>query len=327
MKNFRIVTILLTIAIVLAACAPAAPKVIDPVSLGFTTELNYVAIIALEKGYFTEEGLEVTITEYSSGTKARDGLFNGEVDFSVIGISPLVFASFDRSDFKVFGSVSTHYDLYKIVARKDSGIQNPSDLRGKRIGVSEASSFHYFLHNFALEYGYSENDAELVFSAAADQPAALAHGDTDAISTREPYISEAISLLGDNYVVFSEPNLPANTLNLVAMDAFIQEKPQVIEKVLRAMLKAEAFANEHPAEAITIVASKLGISEKELQLIWDNTTFSLSLDQELILEMENIAGWAISQKLTKADDMPNFLNFIYLDGLDAVKPEAITIIR
>ncbi|NJN79297.1 MAG: ABC transporter substrate-binding protein [Anaerolineales bacterium] len=267
MKKNWIVTIVLIIAIFLTACAPsAAPKVIDPVSLGFTAELNYVAIIALEKGYFTEEGLDVTVTEYSSGSKARDGLLNGEVDFSIIGISPLVFTSFDRSDFSIFGSVSTHYDLYKIVARKNSGIQDPADLKGKPIGVSEASSFHYFLHNFALEYGYSENDVELVFTAIADQPTALANEDVDAISTREPYISEAISLLGDNYVIFSQPNLPANTLNLVAMDTFIQEKPQVVEKVLRAMIKAEEFAVKTLLSQSQLWRQNWGLAKKNFRL-------------------------------------------------------------
>jgi NitT/TauT family transport system substrate-binding protein len=327
MKNFRIVPIILTVAIVLAACSPAATEVTEPVSLGFTAELNYLAIIALEKGYFTEEGLDVTVTEYSSGSQARNGLLDGEVDFSVIGISPLVFTSFDRSDFRIFGSVSTHYDLYKIVARKDSGIQDPSDLKGKRIGFSEASSFHYFFHNFAIEHGYSENEVELVFAGASDQPAALANGDVDAISTREPYISEATSSLGNNYVIFSAPNLPSNTLNLVAMDTFIQEKPQVIEKILRAMIKAEDFAEKNPAEAIAIVATKLEISEDEFLADWNNTIFDVSINQELILEMENIAQWAINQKLTDAGTMPNFLDFVYLDGLDSVKPESITIIR
>jgi NitT/TauT family transport system substrate-binding protein len=111
------------------------------------------------------------------------------------------------------------------------------------------------------------------------------------------------------------------------MDTFIQEKPQVIEKILRAMIKAEDFAEKNPAEAIAIVATKLEISEDEFLADWNNTIFDVSINQELILEMENIAQWAINQKLTDAGTMPNFLDFVYLDGLDSVKPESITIIR
>ena len=327
-KIRKIVLGLSIFAMVIAGCAPKSNSdVKEPVSLGFAPSLNYLAITALEQGYFADEGLEVTVTEYSTGTKALNGLFDGEVDVSVVGTGPLVTASFDRSDFKIFSSVSTHYDLYRIVARKDSGIQTPSGLKGKRVGTSQGSSFHYFLHNFTLENGFSEDDVELVFSGAADQPAALANGDVDAISTREPYISEAISLLGENYIIFSEPGLPSNTLNLIAMDTYLQEKPQVAEKMLRALLRAEEFASQNSSQALSLVAGYLDISEEELQVGWENTTLSVSLNQELILELENIARWSIGQGLTDASNIPNYLDYFYLDGLDTVKPEAIAIIR
>jgi len=331
-KMNKLSIVLSVFALILMSCAPNANLAIAPedreaVSLGMAPELNILALIALEQGYFSDAGLDVTVTEYSSGTKVLNGLFDAEVEVGIVGLGPLAFASFDRSDFRIFGSVSTQFDLYKIVARKDSGIQEPGDLKSKRVGTSQASSFHYFLHNFALEYGFSEDDVELVFSGAADQPAALASGDIDAISTREPYISEAISLLGDNYVVFSVPTLPSNTLNLVALEGFIKEKPQVAERLLRAFVHAEEFARTEPAQAISIVAAKLEIDEADVQVAWDNSVSVVSIGQELLLGLENIAQWAIRQELTDANDVPNYLNYLYLDGLDTVKSEAITIIR
>jgi len=328
----RFIIVISVFALILVGCAPNANSVIAPedreaVSLGMASSLNYLALIAIDQGYFSDAGLDVTVTDYTSGTKVLEGLFNGDVEVSIVGLSPLAFASFDHSEFRIFGSVSTQFDLYKIVARKDSGIQEPGDLKGKRIGTSEASSFHYFLHNFALEYGFSEDEVELVFSGAADQPAALASGDIDAISTREPYVSEAISLLGDNYVVFSEPALPSNTLSLVALESFLQEKPQVAERLLRALIRAEEFAAKDTAQAVSIVAAQLEVDEAEIQAAWDKTTSVVSIDQALLLGLENIAQWAVRQNLTEANEAPNFLNYLYLDGLDTVKSEAITIIR
>lgn len=332
MRRINRIVLISFLAIILMGCATepneaAITESSDSVTLGIAPSLNYLAIIAQEQGFFVNEGLDVVVTEFTSGTKARNSLFSREVDVGIVGLGPTAFASMERSDFKIFGSVSTHYDLYKIVARKDSGIQEPTDLIGKRIGTSQASSFHYVFHNFSLGYGFSEDDVELVFASAADQPAALASGEVDAISIREPFISEAIGLLGENSIVFSNPDLPANTLNLVAMDEFIQENPQVIDKVLRAMISAEEFVANNPSEAINIVAEKLEIPEEELQVSWDNTTLVVSLSQELILELENISQWAINQNLTDVTTMPNFLDFVYMNGLDSIKPEAITIIR
>ena len=55
--------------------------------------------------------------------------------------------------------------------------------------------------------------------------------------------------------------------------------------------------------------------------------FSLSLDQSLITAMEDEARWMIKNYLTTEKKVPDFLNYIYADGLKAVKPEAVNIIR
>jgi NitT/TauT family transport system substrate-binding protein len=43
--------------------------------------------------------------------------------------------------------------------------------------------------------------------------------------------------------------------------------------------------------------------------------------------MENQARWAIRSKLTDRNKVPNFLEYIYFDGLKAVRPEVVTIVR
>jgi len=64
------------------------------------------------------------------------------------------------------------------------------------------------------------------------------------------------------------------------------------------------------------------------QAAWSRNQFSLSLDQSLITAMEDEARWMIKNKLTsKKQGVPDFMNYIYIDGLKAVKPEAVNIIR
>ena len=54
---------------------------------------------------------------------------------------------------------------------------------------------------------------------------------------------------------------------------------------------------------------------------------SFSLDQSLITAMEDEARWMIKNNLTTEKQVPDFLNYIYVDGLKAVKPGAVNIIR
>jgi len=61
--------------------------------------------------------------------------------------------------------------------------------------------------------------------------------------------------------------------------------------------------------------------------VWSQNQFSLSLDQALIVTMEDEARWMIANKLTSEKQVPDFLNYIYVDALKAVKPEAVNIIQ
>ena len=52
----------------------------------------------------------------------------------------------------------------------------------------------------------------------------------------------------------------------------------------------------------------------------------MSLDQSLILALEDESRWAIKRGLVREMNIPNYLDFIYLDGLTSVKPEAVRIL-
>lgn len=58
-----------------------------------------------------------------------------------------------------------------------------------------------------------------------------------------------------------------------------------------------------------------------------NHEYTLSLDQSLIVAMEDQARWMISNNLTKESTVPNFMDYIYEDALKKIKPRAVNIIR
>ena len=61
--------------------------------------------------------------------------------------------------------------------------------------------------------------------------------------------------------------------------------------------------------------------------LWDDFIFEISLDQSLIVTIEAEARWAIKNNLTDAREVPNYLDYIHMDALEKVKPEAIGIIH
>ena len=324
--------ILVVIGISVVGCQEQPEKYTGPVEkvrLGLGLSKAFaLGMIAEDRGYFEEEGLDIEIKEYPSGKRALvDGLLAGEVDVATTADVPIVFNTFERNDFSIITSISLVDSAYEIVARRDSDIATPSDLKGKRIATQKGSGVQFFLHNFLIINGLSESDIELSFKNAEELPAALVSGEIDAFSMREPYTSQAKELLGDNAVVFSEKGTYLATGTLVAFNNFIEERPEAVKKIIRALIKAEEFVRENQDQAIEIVANRIGTDKSELEAFWPDINLKISLEQSLLVTLEAEARWAIKNKLTDKTEVPNYLDYIYFDALEEVKPEAVGIIR
>lgn len=283
--------------------------------------------VALANGYFADAGLEVEAREYPSGKRALEGLFAGEVDFAVAAETPLVISGFDRRDFYVIASFADTGTYQRIVGRRDRGIEKPVDLRGKRIATQKGSAVHYFLHLFLLKHGLSVRDIRLTFLPAEELAPALARGEIDAFSMREPYTSEARRLLGDKAVVFDAPKIYERYDLLVVRHDFLRARPDAARRALRALARAEEFVRREPQAAIAIVAARTRIPEAAVARDWKEFNFRLSLPQALLANLDEQARWALDSGLVEARPVPNYLELIHLDALKAVRPTAVTVIH
>jgi ABC-type nitrate/sulfonate/bicarbonate transport system substrate-binding protein len=81
-------------------------------------------------------GVQSTIKDYETGTSAYDGMKNGEVDFVVASEYSIVGRAFQKDDISAIASIYKSISGY-IVGRKDRGIANIGDLKGKTIGPDE----------------------------------------------------------------------------------------------------------------------------------------------------------------------------------------------
>ena len=93
------------------------------------------------------------------------------------------------------------------------------------------------------------------------------------------------------------------------------------------MIRAEEFTKKYLDKAKKIILNYMGISETEMAALWPDIRLRVSLDQSLLITMEDEARWAIESGFTDKKTVPNYLNYIYFDTLEEVKPEAMTIIR
>lgn len=307
---------------------PAAAP-LEPVVIAANSE--YVGTcpvtVAHQKGYFTQAGVKAQIQQYSSGKAALQAALDGKADLATTADIPVMLAAMNDVPVSVVATFfKTEHD-HGIVARRDRGIVTPAGLKGKRLGVTIGSSGHFVLDAFLSRQHLAPGDVTMHNLKPEQFADALARGEVDAIATWEPFLGSLLAQLGSNGVAFYAEDIYEIPYNLAGTRAYVARNPELIKKVLRALARGVQDCNNEPQAARAIMASVLKVDTSQWKAQWPTYRFKLGLDQGLILALEDEARWAVSAGLVPARPMPNFLDYLYLDGLVAVAPAVVTVIH
>jgi ABC-type nitrate/sulfonate/bicarbonate transport system substrate-binding protein len=281
--------------------------------------------LAQVRGDYLAEGLDVQLRRFASGFDALQALLDGDCALSTAAVPPVVYQALRRGDFRIVAEISHSSDYERIVAYRDRGILAPADLRGRRIAVPKATSAHYFLDMFLAAQGLTPSDVTQVFLPAAEVGPAFRDGRVDAAAHWEPNVQNIAREAGERGQVFHFSGLVVSPFLLLARQDLIEKSPARVQGVLRALLRAERFMAETPAEAPRLLAPMFGISVPECDYVLSLHDYAVTLDQPLPFVLENATRWQIGlPPAAEQAAMPNYLNFIDAGPLRAVKPQAVS---
>jgi ABC-type nitrate/sulfonate/bicarbonate transport system substrate-binding protein len=301
---------------------------VERVTLGVEKSLvNSAILIAESEGYFKEYGLEIDIKETNSGSASLTEMFDGNVDISAASPTAIMFKSLERNDFYYFGTFVSFNEDIKLTARKDLGIITPNDLKGKKIGTAFGTTGQYITDIFLIFNNIPASDVEVINFKPSELPNALYKGDIDAMIIWEPHGSTATNLLGSKSVKIPISDIYTTTINYLVMKDFAKENPEILVRFLRAVDQAIDFINNNKQKSLEVATDILNLNKEESGARWDDLDFELSIGQAWIINMENEARWAIAKGLTDSTEIPNYLNYIYFDALEAVNPDIMTITK
>lgn len=286
--------------------------------------------VALEKGCFAQEGLDVSYLPFTAGKDALDAMLGGKADFATVADLPIAIKALEGSKFSVIAMLSVRPRLYGIIARRDQGISSAKDLRGKRIAVVQGTNVPFILDSFLLFHRIPRNDVQMVNVPPDGMADAMKKGDVQAAVIWEPVLSNIRDQLGTNAVIFyaDEQQIYRMVWTVAATQDFIHKNPEIVKRMLQALLKAGAFIQQNRKEARQITARYISVTNEHfLDEYWMTYVPDVSLDPLLIQNLESETRWMIKNKLTDRKELPNYLDYIYFQGLESVKPEAVTIVH
>jgi len=208
----------------------------------------------------------------------------------------------------------------------DHGVANTSDLGGKRVGVPRRTISEFYLSRFVTLHGLNPEGMTLVDLSRSDGVEALCNDSVDAVVTDEPYLSAIRGRLGDGVSVVPVQCSQYTYAVVVGRDAWVAGHNDEIVRFLQAVGEADDWIQGHPAEAKRILRDRLGMDGPQLDDEWPRHQFSLSLDQSLILAMEDEGRWMIRNNLTDAETVPDYRKYLSTDSLERASPESVKLI-
>jgi NitT/TauT family transport system substrate-binding protein len=283
-------------------------------------------LIAKAKGYFQDNGLEASISFFQTGPLGLDQLKAGRIDVAHVADFVLVNEIFKGAkSLRCLGSIA-EVDQIHVIVRKDQGILQSGDLRGRRIGVPLGTIAEFFLGRFLTFNNLSLRDVEVVDLHPSEMMEAMANGKVNAVMVWEPYVYEIKNRLGDKVVSWLGQSGQKFHNVLVSSREFIQTRPEALVRLFRTLDQAQTFLKSNREESLEIVAQQLKVDPAILKTEWLQGEYELSFDQSLVITMEDQARWMINNKLTDQTRLPDFLDYFYVETLAKVNPKAVQVI-
>jgi NitT/TauT family transport system substrate-binding protein len=305
----------------------ANSEMLEPITIRTTAqELAGLIYIAEDRGFFSKNGLNMTVQYCDTGLACVEGMADEEAEIAASSEYPVVGEVLKRENIGVISSIDKYQGQY-IVGRKDRGIEHVGDLRGKVIGVARGTITEFYLGRFLYLNNVSQQDVTFVNVRPSQFADSIGNGSVDAIIVPQVYLNPLEERLGGNAKVWQAQSNQNAFGVLTCRSDWIASHPGTINKLLKSLVLAENYALSHPAESKAILQKKLNYTGEYMAAIWPQHQYSLTLDQSLITAMEDEERWIIDNNLTIERQLPYFLDRVHEDGLKAIKPGAVNIIR
>lgn len=324
-----LILLLVGAAVVASQRSPSRTQPLERLVIAVNTEYVGVCgvVAAQRQGYFVDEGLAVVVQPHSSGKSSMQAVLENRADLGTVADLPVMFAAVAGTPVRVVATLFRTEKDHGLVGRRDRGVTGPGSLKGKRVGVTQGTSGHFTLDVFLNWQRLSAKDITLVNYKPEALPEALIKGEVDAVATWEPFLGAIREQLGDNAASFSGEDVYESIYNMVGMQQYVLAHPDTVRRLLRALLHGSRYCRDNPEAMQPLLAATAKMPRDAVLAAWPSYHFEIELDQGLVLALEDRARWAIRNHMAASEQMPNFLEYIYLDGLSAVQPSAVTIIH
>src|ERR1051325_3994574 len=229
-------------------------------------------VVAIDKGYFKAEGLDVTIDPAGGSLEPINRVASGTYDMGFGDINSLIKFR-DANPGTPIKAVFMVYNKppFAVVGRKSRGVSVPKDLEGKKLGAPPADGAYAQWPIFVQANGIAASKVTIVSVGFPVREPMLAGGEVDAIT----------GFSFSSYINLKDRGVPANDITVLLMadygvnlygnaimvnPKFATEKPEAVKAFLRAFVKGLNETLKNPTSSVESVLKRNDVAKKEVEL-------------------------------------------------------------
>jgi NitT/TauT family transport system substrate-binding protein len=320
----------------LAALAMPAGAQLESKSLDVYTskdpQLACQIEVALEKGYFKEQGLEVGIKYVSGGGEIPPAMAAGSIKVAIAAHNNALNLIARDFPVKIVGTVNDISGALGMAVRNSLNVKSPKDLEGKKIGTFVYGGTMDFLARMSARYGIERDKLQVVNLQPPDLAPAFARGDIDAALIWEPHLTRTARQGGTVMLTGAQASFPEKKetnrlwglpIVIFTPQEFVDKNPNTLVALLKGLAKGQDFLMANRAEALDILTKKLSIPKDELAEMVGRNRYTMLMDQAFLTELDNTAESLVAAKqIPKA---PKATTYTVTAPMKRARPEWVTL--
>ena len=277
----------------------------------FTFALNWFAVgdhaaywVALDKGYFSQRGLDVTLENSKGSGDSIAKVDTGRADAGLADTAVVIAALARTAKIKIVGMVFDKTPL-NVFSSKDKPILKPKDLEGKTIAAPPGDSQRQVWPAFVKANGIDDSKVTWVNVEPAAKIAALAEKRVDAVAdytTGLPYYEKPMGAGNVVMMPWADYGLDMYSMSIMASEKTMAEKSKTLRAFLEAAYMGWRDVMANPQEALAIFKKR--VPEIDVAIIEANMKLGLDLMNTPRYAANGI-GWMEQAKMCASVDLVN----------------------
>ncbi|MDH7799241.1 MULTISPECIES: ABC transporter substrate-binding protein [unclassified Beijerinckia] len=256
----RPISVMIGLALSLGATLTASAQEKVTYNMAWLPQGSSVGVaVAIDRGWFKEAGLDVTMMRGYGGNRTANELDQGQYEIGYVDPVSLVLNRVNGGKIRLVGAINTHWPAGICYLKKNGQPKTLDNMKGMQLGGGSASPVHNIIPAWLEANGKPKDFISLLRLDPAVVDASLVEGKIDLAecwrASNRPVMSKQAKIAGVDlaWIEYSDYGLNAYGSGFAASEDMIAKKPDVIRKFLKSSYRGYDFARSNPDQAADIM--------------------------------------------------------------------------